>query len=179
MNIKLAVTAVTAAVVGAFSFGVNAVQETQTIQMAANIKAPNASMVISPTAGSWPTQAQNISWNGSVFTNPAPIGFTVKSTNDVTLALTSTAALVDGQAQIPLAVAVKGTSSNATSVPTLSMTPSKIYDATTNVSSAVSTYTLGITATTTGMVGADGSAVSAPAPGNYTGNVSLVFESNP
>lgn len=171
-----------AAVISTLAFNANAaVVERQTIQMTANISTPNGATTISPTAGSWPTAAQVVSWSGGAFSNPAPIGFTVKSSENVSLSLSSTAELVDGQAKIPLNVAVKSTGGTGTAIPNLTMLPQKIYSKPTGspATPAIASYTLDITATKTGMTDATGGTTTTPVAGNYTGAVALVFESNP
>lgn len=151
--------------------------ERQNINMVANIQAPS-DMVITPTGGSWPSVAQVVSWNGTTFSNPAPIGFNVRSTSDVTVSLASPAALVDGLANIPLNVAVNSLGGVGVSIPKLSLLPQVIYSAVDNNGGTdTASFAIAITANPTGMLDENGAPIATPAPGAYTGVVSLVFES--
>lgn len=169
--------------VALLAFGVissaSAVTERQNIQMVANITGPSA-MVITPTAGTWPTVAQTISWDGTSFVNPTPIGFTAKSTADISVSLASNAVLVDGLATIPVDVAINSVAGSGVNIPKLSLLPKPIYVAADNNAGAdLAGYTIAITGNKTGMTDHAGvTGIVEPAPGNYAGVVSLVFESN-
>lgn len=159
----------------------HAIVERQNINMIANIQAPSL-MEINPTAGAWPSIAQVVSWSpvSKTFTNPTPIGFTVKSTADVTLSLASTPALVDGLAHIPLKVEVNSTAGIGENLSDVTLLPQAIYKSVNNNNGTdAAAFTVAITAKTTGMLDQSGiPGITEPAPGSYTGVVSLVFESN-
>ncbi|EAQ9126248.1 hypothetical protein ACEL77_003350 [Salmonella enterica subsp. enterica serovar Saintpaul] len=165
--------------VATVSMGANAITKNQSISLEAQIDDPNSAFQVNATAGAWPSTPLNVLWNhkNNSFSNPKPIGFQVTSTEEVTIALSSTAQLNNGKAVIPLNVSVKAGDSSGTSVNNVGLAAQTIMSKQTN-SKAVA-YELVIEATTTGMKDGDGNAItdSHPTPGSYSGSVDLVFES--
>jgi hypothetical protein len=109
----------------------------------------------------------------------------VKSTQDVTASLSSTAKLVDGSKEIPIKVGIVcSDTTKCASVSELNLTGQKIYDKSKATTGQYVNYELSVAAQTSNMKDSAGAVISAtspntpePAAGNYTGTVDLVFES--
>ncbi|EIQ6465778.1 hypothetical protein LVN52_004453, partial [Salmonella enterica] len=173
-----------ALLVATVSMGAHAITKNQSISLEAQIDDPASGFQVNATAGSWPSTPLNVLWNHTTnsFSNPKPIGFQVKSTENVTIALSSTAQLNNGKAVIPLVVSVNAGNASGISVTDIGLAAQKIMDKSTAATNAVFVpYELVIEATTTGMKDAAGAAITdtplKPAPGSYSGSVDLVFES--
>ncbi|MBW5276047.1 hypothetical protein [Citrobacter sp. On28M] len=168
-----------ALLVATVSMGAHAITKNQSISLEAQIDDPTSEFQVNATAGAWPSTPLNVLWNHTTnsFSNPKPIGFQVKSTESVTIALSSTAQLNNGKAVIPLNVSVNAGTTDGISVPNIGLAAEKIMDA----NATFIPFELVIEATTTGMKDATGAAITGtplkPAPGSYSGSVDLVFES--
>ncbi|MFK7699303.1 hypothetical protein [Pseudomonas caspiana] len=175
------------AVVSSFSLTAMAASVEKTLNLKATISDPTSAFQVEAVSGSWPNTDQVITYNSSngTFSNPGAIGFKVKSTQDVTVALNSTAKLVDGSKEIPIDVSITAQdTAKATSVAAVSLTGQKLYDKAKTTTGDYATYNLEVKANKTNMKDATGAIIpntatapGKPAAGNYTGTVDLVFES--
>ncbi|AYV25010.1 hypothetical protein ECB94_27210 (plasmid) [Vibrio mediterranei] len=121
-------------------------------------------------------------WNDGAknFTNPAPIGVKMKSTNDITVALSSSSQLRDGSAMIPVKVALNSLGANGTTVPDVSATPKKLYEC--KSATTFEPFDIQLAADKSGMLDGAGQPITGndakPFPGTYSGAVQLLFESD-
>ena len=157
------------------------------ISLTATISDPTSVFQVEAVSGSWPNTDQSITYsstNGS-FSNPAAVGFKVKSSQDVSVSLSSTAKLVDGLKEIPLDVSITAQdTTKGTTVSSLSLVGQKLYEKTKNTAGDFAFYNLEIKASKTNMKDATGTVISnttaspgKPTAGAYTGSVDLVFDS--
>ena len=171
--------------IGSISMSSNAITKNQTIYLEAQIDDPASTLQVLPISGAWPAAALPVLWdhNTNSFTNPKTVGFKVKSSKEVTVALSSTAKLTSGNAMIPLIVNIKAGNADGISAMDLGVSSQKIYNepTITRATPVFAPYELEIKATTVGMIDSNGSPISGsspvPAAGNYFGSVDLVFES--
>ncbi len=168
-----------------FSAAAMAITIERSVSVQATITDPSATFQVDAVSGTWPVTPSVVNWNESskTFRNPNKIGFKVKSAQDVTVALSSSAVLVDSQKEIPLNISVTASdTAKGTSAPTVTLLPAVIYESTKNANGEFTTYELGIEASTSGMKDGSGAIITGanatPAGGNYVGSVDLIFESN-
>ncbi|WGW01376.1 hypothetical protein QF117_11350 [Vibrio sp. YMD68] len=164
-------------------FAVQATTIKQSIDITAEILDLNSTFKVLPTAGSWPVNTLRFVWddNTSQFQSPAGIGFTVESSADVTVALTSSSDLYSGSSLIPVDVSVQNTAGNGIDVTSVTMLPETLYETTQNPTGEKAAFQLNFAADSNNMLDSNGDPItpgSRPEPGTYSGSVNLVFESN-
>lgn len=164
------------------SYVAHAATINRSISLSATVASSTSDFSVTDVSDSWPTTATEFVYNeaASKFNNPSPLRIKVKSTEDVLVSLTSDAKLVNGLAEIPVAVMITQVTtagSSTAGIKTVTATPQTIYAKATE-SGAVSQYDIDFDADELSMLGATGVTTSTPADGTYAGTVNLLFESN-
>ncbi|GLK89817.1 hypothetical protein [Pseudomonas turukhanskensis] len=173
--------------IGATLFSAAAMAATidRSVSVTATITDPAGAFQVDAISGTWPVTPIAVSWNDQTndFNSPSKTGFKIKSSNDVTVVLTSNAVLTEGRKEIPINVSIEASEpTKGTSVSNVTMIPATVYEKAKNATGDFTTYQLVLEPSTTNMKDANGVVIPGPnptpAPGNYTASVDMIFESN-